>query len=455
MEDVDIDVELLISLVQERPVLWDKSLEAYKSKTETTAAWREICNHLNPDFESMSDNAKNKFFTHSEVLLADPFEFKSISSRELLDKVTNLETAYVTECSPISSSFTDNRPSGTVNKVRHKVRLRPNSSADSKRRGKSDYGKAQSKCIHCGRDNHLANNCKFKNAKRYSCGKEGHVSTVCSNRKARNKSRNVNTVHDVDESTSKHIPINENFHDSYDLLKLFDVNVNSIDFVDDYEEPYREILRLNGFPLEFELGTGSGASTISRHDANKLNLTPLPTRKRLANYDKAEMQVYGEINCDVSFKGQMVKGQKFFVVDNDLNLAGRSLMKKLKYQWVQIDNVSDDKFKGPLITPSSASRPKLDCVSVSENSQQYLIMNTHLGLYKFHRLPFGLSSAPGIFQRFISELLANIDGVHVFLDDILIAGATKEEHDRSLCKVLSILQQRNVKLNKDKCIIGF
>ena len=62
MEDVDVDVELLISLVEERPVLWDKSLEAFKSKTETTAAWREVCNHrLNPGFESMSDDAKNKY----------------------------------------------------------------------------------------------------------------------------------------------------------------------------------------------------------------------------------------------------------------------------------------------------------------------------------------------------------------------------------------------------------
>ena len=61
MEDVDVDVELVISLVEERPVLWDKSLETYKSKTETTAALREVCNHLNPGFESMSDDAKNKY----------------------------------------------------------------------------------------------------------------------------------------------------------------------------------------------------------------------------------------------------------------------------------------------------------------------------------------------------------------------------------------------------------
>ena len=117
-------------------------------------------------------------------------------------------------------------------------------------------------------------------------------------------------MHDVGEATNRPSPLDENFHDSYDLLKLFDINVNSVDSVDDYEKPYREILKLNGFPIEFELDTGSGASTISRHDADKLHSTPLPTRKRLANYDKVEMEVYGEINCNVSFKGQVVKGQK-------------------------------------------------------------------------------------------------------------------------------------------------
>ncbi|XP_076057355.1 uncharacterized protein LOC143034896 isoform X2 [Oratosquilla oratoria] len=61
MEELDIDVELLISLVQHRPVLWDKSLESYRSRAGTTAAWREVCNHLNPDFEYMSDEAKNKY----------------------------------------------------------------------------------------------------------------------------------------------------------------------------------------------------------------------------------------------------------------------------------------------------------------------------------------------------------------------------------------------------------
>ena len=81
-------------------------------------------------------------------------------------------------------------------------------------------------------------------------------------------------------------------------------------------------------------------------------------------------------------------------------------------------------------------------------------MNTHISLYKFHRLPFGLSLVPFIFQRFNSEFLADVDGVQVFLDDIVVVGATQDEHNRTLCKVSSILQKKNVKLNKNICIIN-
>lgn len=46
-----LNVSLLISLIQNRPVLWDKSLEGFKSKTETTAAQREVWNHMNSDLD--------------------------------------------------------------------------------------------------------------------------------------------------------------------------------------------------------------------------------------------------------------------------------------------------------------------------------------------------------------------------------------------------------------------
>ncbi|XP_063859983.1 uncharacterized protein LOC135100722 [Scylla paramamosain] len=59
--EADFSAEQLISLVEERPVLWDRSQEGYKSRTCTSQAWREICSLLNEDFQKLTKTAKNKF----------------------------------------------------------------------------------------------------------------------------------------------------------------------------------------------------------------------------------------------------------------------------------------------------------------------------------------------------------------------------------------------------------
>ena len=48
----------------------------------------------------------------------------------------------------------------------------------------------------------------------------------------------------------------------------------------------------------------------------------------------------------------------------------------------------------------------------------------------FNRLPFGITSAPEHFQRCMTELLTNIDGVVCLMDDILVHGRSPEEHDK-------------------------
>ena len=50
-------------------------------------------------------------------------------------------------------------------------------------------------------------------------------------------------------------------------------------------------------------------------------------------------------------------------------------------------------------------------VPLAEESQRYLVINTHKGLYAYKRLPFGVASAPGIFQRIMDNILQGLSGV--------------------------------------------
>lgn len=57
----NLDMDHLISLVRERPVLWDKSLEQFKYKNISNAAWKDICLILYSDFDTLSDKEKDIF----------------------------------------------------------------------------------------------------------------------------------------------------------------------------------------------------------------------------------------------------------------------------------------------------------------------------------------------------------------------------------------------------------
>ena len=91
-------------------------------------------------------------------------------------------------------------------------------------------------------------------------------------------------------------------------------------------------------------------------------------------------------------------------------------------------------------------------IRLEEQSRQYVVINTHKGLFRYTRLPYGVSSAPAIFQRTMELLLQGIPGVVVYLDDILITGKTKSEHVKALDEVLSRLEKAGLRLQKRKCV---
>lgn len=74
-------------------------------------------------------------------------------------------------------------------------------------------------------------------------------------------------------------------------------------------------------------------------------------------------------------------------------------------------------------------------VELAPDSRDVTTFITSRGLFRFKRLPFGLVTAPEIFQRVMEELLVDCEGTYWYLDDIIVEGVTKEAHDRNLKKV--------------------
>jgi hypothetical protein len=84
-------------------------------------------------------------------------------------------------------------------------------------------------------------------------------------------------------------------------------------------------------------------------------------------------------------------------------------------------------------------------------SRHVTTFSTHIGLFRYTRLVYGLCSAAEIFQQKIFELIQHIPGTKNVWDDIIIYGHTKESHDRSLSQVLQSFSNAGLTLNPQKC----
>lgn len=67
---------------------------------------------------------------------------------------------------------------------------------------------------------------------------------------------------------------------------------------------------------------------------------------------------------------------------------------------------------------------------------------------------FGITCAPELFQKIMEQILSSCEGCVNFIDDIIVHGFGKKEHDERLEKVLQTLEEYNVTRNDDKCVYG-
>lgn len=90
-------------------------------------------------------------------------------------------------------------------------------------------------------------------------------------------------------------------------------------------------------------------------------------------------------------------------------------------------------------------------IELDDESKKIAVINTSFGLFRYVRMPFGISNAPAIFQRVMDQVISGIPRCVAYLDDILITGSTIEEHLSILDMVLTRLSNFGFRCNPEKC----
>ena len=284
---------------------------------------------------------------------------------------------------------------------------------------------------------HLSERCS-------SCRIKGHLSAVC--RKKQMKA-GVNVLADTDDNSTD----NES--------EVYHMNV-------DNNKPITVDVLINRKKVNMEIDTGAKLSIISKVVYDKLPDKPELQHSEtvLKTYSGEKIIPAGEIEVEVEYNDQILTLPLIVAPGRTVPLLGRDWMSALQLDWPSIHpqwaNVKllDDYLT--LFGSGGKVFSKLDLtnayqqLAVSEESREILTINTHKGLLTYNRLPFGISSAPAVFQRTLEELFRDQQGVAIYLDDILVTGRDADEHNGRLQKVLETLSKAGLCLKKSKCLIG-
>ena len=126
---------------------------------------------------------------------------------------------------------------------------------------------------------------------------------------------------------------------------------------------------------------------------------------------------------------------------DDFSVTVNPVSKLDKYPIPKVNDIFAKLGKGKYFSKLDLSHAYQQ-LPLEESLKKYVVVNTHKGLFQF---------ALGIFQRVIETLLQGIEGVVVYIDDILVTGSTEEEHLRALERVLSRLKQAGLRVKPNKC----
>ena len=92
-------------------------------------------------------------------------------------------------------------------------------------------------------------------------------------------------------------------------------------------------------------------------------------------------------------------------------------------------------------------------LSLHPDSRHITTFSTHIGLFRYKRLSFGINAAAEKFQNVIASAIGDIPNVKNISDDVIIYGVNMQEHEKALHTVLARFQELNLTLRKQVSIL--
>ena len=95
-------------------------------------------------------------------------------------------------------------------------------------------------------------------------------------------------------------------------------------------------------------------------------------------------------------------------------------------------------------------------IPLLESEKQFTGFEADGRLYQFTRLCFGLTNAVAAFQRVMNELISahKLKGTYVYVDDVIIGGVSRAEHDENLEAFMKMVRNYQITLNETKCLFN-
>ncbi|PIK46461.1 hypothetical protein BSL78_16671 [Apostichopus japonicus] len=228
-------------------------------------------------------------------------------------------------------------------------------------------------------------------------------------------------------------------------LRQIRVNWSSINLVRSNSN-LRELLETYSDVFKDELGTFTGEKiTISVHPSvtpkfcksrtvpNAMKEKVERELRRLENDGIIEPVDYSEWAAPIV---PVLKGDKVSVrICGDYKLTVNQASRVDQYPIPRIEDLFATLPGGTKFTKLDMSQAYQHLL-LDDKSKNLVVVNTHMGLFRYNRLPFGVASAPGIFQRVMEGVLRGLSGVSVYLDDIIITAPTEADHLNTLKEVL-------------------